>query len=485
MKKKFLTLIIAFLCAVFCLSGCGLGSYIENNGKDGPNKIDPDKKPDDPPDIGTPPADDKHYVVTVYLGTQVYNPGEQEITVVWRNDFSVERVLLGADGKADAGELDGDYYIYLEGLSDRYTYDPSAYIATTDERKVSLLLTTIRSPENGDGRGLYSNNGCYQVKYDGTYRTNVTGSDKVLYYEYKPEAAGYYSVTSWVNAFENEVNPYLQIYGGTIGSKWFERQLDGGGFSVDGGYTKNFRYEYRVDRTEVGHSFTFAVGAESKSGYPVHVDFAIAYEGEYVSSNSDVRVIRAKEARIKAAEKKSDETFTYADFGTNNFDASNFKYNENTGFYHYYSETLYGNDPFKYGKNYGPILCCALTASLPSYTITTLYNANATGLGGGSNFLKLYNVWIEEEQKFAVFDYTAFIRDDYYRVCNSQGMCYVTKELKEFLQVFAERQSLWTDGVGFNKNEDNKYLGTPEVLGYTANQDALWLFACGVYLKNT
>ncbi|MDE6613813.1 MAG: hypothetical protein K2K28_04605 [Clostridia bacterium] len=482
MKKKFLTLIIAFLCALICLSGCGLGSYIENNNnKDTPNKTEPEIPPDDPNDPGgtAPPADGKHYVVTVYLGTQIYKPADEEIFVVWRNDFSVERVLLGEDGTADAGELDGDYYIYLEGLSDKYTYNPSAYTATSEERKVSVLLTTVRSPESGDGKGLYSSEGCYQVKYDGTYRASVSGSNKVLYYEYKPEAAGYYSVTSWVNAFENDINPYIQLYNGTIGNKWFERRLDGGGFSVDGGYTKNFRYEYRIDRTEVGHAFTFAIGAESKSGdYPVKVDFAITYEGEYVSSNNDIRVIRAKEARIKAKEKSADEVFTYADFGKKNFDAKNFKFNDNTGFYHYYSETLYGNDPFSYGKNYGPILCCALTSPLPSYTITTLYNANAAGLGNGSNYLRMYNVWIEEEQKFAVFDYTAFVREDYYRVCNSEGMCYVTQELKEFLQTYAERQSLYTDGVGAGE-------GTPEYLGYTANQDALWLFACGVYLKTT
>lgn len=486
MKKKLLILITAFCCAVFAFSGCGLGSYIEN----GKNKPDDTSKPvnpkpedpENPDDPSTPSPTDTHYTVTVYNGTEPYNPGEDEVTVIWKNDYSVQRVLLGADGKADAGELDGDYSIYLEGLPEVYAYNPSAYNATYDERNVSILLTSVREPESGDGAGIYN---CYKLKYEGTYRTTVTSATKVKFYEYKPEAAGVYSVVSWVNAYENEINPYLEIYGGTIGFKWFERKLDGGGFAMDGGYTKNFRHEYMVDRTEVGHSFTFAVGAETKSGeFPVTVDFAITYEGPYVSSATDVRVIRAKEARIKAEEKKFGEQFVYADFGTLNFDASNFKLNENTGFYHYYSSELYGENPFGYGKNYGPILCCALTSRLPSYTVTTLYNANATGLGGGSNFLKLYNVWLEEEQKYVVLDYTAFIRDDYYRVCNKEGMCYVTEELKEFLQNYAEGHSLYTDGIGIDKdnNEGYEYGNTPEQLGYTANQDALWLFACGVYL---
>lgn len=488
MKKKFIIFVTAFLSAVLLCSGCGLGSYIDNGKPNSPvidpAPIDPDN-PDDPDNPAPPEEKSTHYTVTVYNGTQPYLPGEEEITVVWRNDFSVRRVLLGADGKADAGELDGDYSIYLEGLPSEYTYNPSAYTATSDEHNISLLLTSVRSPESGGGSGIYS---CYKLKYEGTYRKTVTGPTKVSYYEYQPEAAGIYSVVSWVNAYENEINPYIQLYGGTIGMKWFERQLDDGGFAIEGGYTKNFRYEYVIDRTEVGHSFTFAIGAETKSGeYPVSVDFAITYEGPYSSSNTDVRIIRAKEAKQKAGEKASGEKFYYAnelsasgkkapdDPLIKNFDATNFRYNERTGFYHYYSEELYGDNPLRYGKNYGPILCCALTANLPSYTITTIYNANAAGLGNGSNYLRIYNVWLEEEQKYAVLDYTAFIKEDYYRFCNSEGMCYVTKELKEFLQVFAERRSLYTDNVSAGE-------GTPEFLGYTANQDALWLFACGAYL---
>ncbi len=490
MKKKFIIFVTAFLSAILLCSGCGFGSYIDNVKPNSPvNPAPPvNPNPDNPddPDNPAPPAEpSSHYTVTLYYGTQPYLPGEEEITVIWRNNFSVHRALLGADGKADAGELDGDYSIYLEGLSSKYTYNPSAYTATSDEHNITILITSVRSPESGGGTGIYS---CYKLKYEGTYRQNVTSSTRVSYYEYRPEAAGIYSVVSWVNAYENEINPYIQLYGGSIGMKWFERQLDGGGFAMDGGYTKNFRYEYMIDRTEVGHSFTFAIGAETKSGeYPVNVDFAITYEGPYSNSNSDVRVIRAKEAKNKASEKNAGEEFVYAnelsssgkkspsDSLIKNFDANNFKYNENTGVYHYYSTELYGNNPFGYGKNYGPILCCALTPELPSYTITTLYNANATGLGNGSNYLKIYNVWLEEEQKYVVLDYTAFIREDYYRFCNSEGMCYVTQELKEFLQVFAERHSLYTDKISSGE-------GTPEFLGYTANQDALWLFACGVYL---
>ncbi len=484
MKKKILVIITAFLCAVLSFAGCGLGNYIENGAQTSPgSSVKPEKPDPSVPDDPTKPQDTPNYTVTVYYGTEPYNPGENDVYVVWKNNFTVKRVKLGQDGVADAGVLDGSYAVYLEGLPDVYSYNPSAYTATSEERKVTLLLTDIRPPISGGGKGMYS---CYKVKYDGTYRTTITSGSSVSYYEYQPEASGVYSVVSWVNAYENEVNPYMLLYGGSFAYKWYEGRLDNGGFSTEGGYTKNIRYEYCIDRTEVGHSFTFAIGAESKSGnYPVTVDFAITYEGDYANEYADVRAIRAKEAIVKASEKKANEEFVFAnelspsgrkdpaaaDF--KDFDASNVKYNANTGFYHYYSEELYADNPYKYGKNFGPILCCALTVNLPCYSTTTIYNANSVGLG--SNYLRLNNVWLEDEQKFVIFDYTAFIREDYYNVCNSDGVCYVTKELKDFLQTYAERHSLYTDGVG-------PAMGSPEELGYSAKQDALWLFACGAYL---
>ncbi len=482
MKKRILLLITAILCAIMMLSGCGLGSFIDKGTQKPPvNPVLPDNP--DNPDTPDNPAENNHYTVTVYYGTKPYNPGEADVTVVWKNDLSVKRVKLGEDGVADAGELDGSFYIYLEGLPENYSYNPSAYTATSDERHVALLLTDIRPPISGNGRGQYS---CYKVRYDGTYRATIPNKDVVLYYEYQPEAAGVYSVVTWVNAFENKINPYMLIYGGTFAFKWYEGRLDDGGFSTEGGYTKNVRQEYRIDRTEVGGSFTFAIGAESKTDeYPIYVDFAITYEGEYTNEYADVRAIRAKEAIVKADEKKANEEFVYAnelsptgkkaadDELLKEFDASNVKYNGNTGFYHYYSEILYADDPCGYGKNFGPILCCLIDKQAPCYSTTSLYNANSVGLG--SNYLRLSNVWLEEEQKFVVLDYTAFIREDYKKVCNSEGVCYVTKELKDFLQMYAERHSLYTDNV-------SPVIGSPEEAGYSAKQDALWLFACGAYL---
>jgi len=475
MRNKFVSALTAIMLSfVLCLSGCSLGTYYEK-GADKPT-ID-NGTPDDPNggENPNPPVTSTHYTVTVFYDNKPFAPADYEITVVWQNDNNVARSLLDENGKADAGELDGDFNVYLVGLPDTFTYDPNGYKATSDERQISVLLTSVLTPSVGNGSSMYVNLGCYQTRREGTYRAHIARENQSLYYEFQPEGAGVYAFESWVGVYEDQINPYIEIYGGSSSFKWFVRKLDGGGASLEGGFTKNFRWEVAVSQSEVGNSFTFAVGGESKSQtYPLYVDFAITWIGNYTSDYNDVRPQSAKEARGKTPEPKEGQTFVAADLGTKVFDANRFKKSPNTGRYHVYDTELYGDNPLGYGKGYGPMLLCAITKPIEAYgVVPSLYRANSVG-PNGSNYLMLYNTWIEEEQKFATFDYTSFIRNDYYRVCNSDGVCYVTDELIVFLQKFAENHSLYTDGV-------SPVVDTPEFNGYTANQDSLWLFACGIY----
>lgn len=474
MKSKVLAILLACLTVAWCCAGCGMGTYLENGKKTPSTDIGGEVKPPDVPD--KPPVDDSHYTATLYFGSEVFTPTEDmDITVVWRSKNDVVRVPLGADGKADAGALDGTYSVYLSGLPSEYTYDPNGYTATADERKTVILLTSVRKPESGNGSNMYVNGGCFTVRDDGTYRADVAREGAALFYEYKPRSAGVYAIESWINIYDDEINPLFHLYGGNVGSKWFLRTLDGGGAAADGGFTKNFRYEFSVSASEVGNACTFAVGAISKSQeYPLYVDFAITYLGDYTSSYADIRPQAAKQARGKTPERKTGEQFVYADMGTKLYDASKFRVSPNTGRYHVYDESEYADNPFGYGVGFGPMLLCDIRGKLPAYgVVDSLYSSISVG-PNGSNYLILYNMWIEAEQKFAAFDYTNFIRVDYNAVCNSEGKCYVTEELRAFLQKFAENHSLYTDGVGPG-------MDTPEEAGYSANQDALWLFACGFY----
>ena len=480
MKNKLIAILLACLSLVFCCTGCGMGTYLENGGKNPSNNVGGGKDPNTPSDPDDPnePTEENptHYAATVYLGNQVFTPDDgMQITVVWRSKNDVVRVPLGSDGKADAGELDGTYTVYLSGLPTDYTYNPNGYTATADDRKTSILLTTVKKPQSGNGGDMYAGKGCFTVRDDGTYRVTIANEKTSLFYEYMPRSAGVYSIESWVNIYDDEINPHLDLYGGTTANKWFVRTLDGGGAAADGGFAKNFRYEFSVSATEVGNVCTFAVGAKSKSGeYPIYVDFAITYLGDYTSSYADIRPQAAKQARGKTPERKDGEQFVYADMGTKLYDASKFKVSPNTGRYHVYDAVEYADNRYGYGAGYGPMLLCDLKGALPAYgVVSSLYNAISVG-PSQSNYLILFNMWIEAEQKFAAFDYTNFIRIDYNAVCNSEGKCYVTEELRSFLQKFAENHSLYTDGVGAG-------MDTPEEAGYTANQDALWLFACGFY----
>ncbi|MDE6059173.1 MAG: hypothetical protein K2G44_03940 [Clostridia bacterium] len=488
MKKKLIAIILAICCLVFCLSACDLGSYV-NNGNDSSNTTNPNNpdKPVDPdnpdnPDDPEKPDTSSHYTLKVYYNNHPFNPGSSQITAVWSGD-SIKRVELDENGTADAGELDGSFGVYLEGLPDKYTYNPNEYETSETARNVVILLIDVKQPVRGDGKGLYASQGCYSVRYDGTYRTQIDKEGDVRYYDYTPMEPGWYSVTSWASVYADEINPFINIYAGSAFFKILDKTVDNGGVELPGGYTKNFRYECRFDASEVGNSFCFAVGASSKSNqYPVYVDFEIKYEGEYTSPSSDVREVRAEEAKYPAPPIKAGETFSFIDFGTKVFDSSYVRYNEDTKRYHYYSMELFGDnymDGEGYngaGKGYGPYLLCAISKSIPSYTTTTLYNANAVG-DVKTNYLWLYNMPIEEDgrEKLVTLDYTKFIREDYYAKCNSDGVCYVTKELKDFLQSFAEKRYLFSDGLTAEE-------GTPEDSGYLTRNNGSWLFACGIYI---
>ena len=65
-----------------------------------------------------------------------------------------------------------------------------------------------------------------------------------------------------------------------------------------------------------------------------------------------------------------------------------------------------------------------------------------------------------------------FIEVYYAGISNSDGVCYVTMEMKEFLQKFSVSQRLFFDGNGF-----------VEMTGVYAKEEDQWLFACGYYLE--
>lgn len=450
-------------------TGCQLGDYRDDpgslGGQGGTSSGDQERDEIDQP--SSPSENEGSYTVTLLYKNTPFYPNGEEINVIWHGQNDDRVVKLNDDGTADAGELDGDYDIYLSGLPEEYSYNPNIYYATADKRNVIINIVDIETPVIGDGgvnanpssMAIYRDGGCYVVKYQGTYRVTVE-KDQILYFEYQPQTSGKYSVESWCNIYEDSVNPIVDIYSGTLAYKWYTESRDTGGPTLDGGYTKNFRYEINI--ANVGPTYTFGIKAVSKTGeYPVTVEFAITNEGPYESASDVIKIKYSEEADgLDAPEAIG--TYKYADLGTKLFNLS-VKLDPDKGVYRLYNSQT---------NTYGAYLCASITSKVPCYPTTSLYEANHIG-GSSNNYLKLRE-WSDEYGEMIIYDYTDFIRVSYAGVCNDDGVCYVTEELKEFLQLYAVRHNLWTDNEGTTE-------GTPEDNEYGADQDNLWLFACGFY----
>lgn len=474
-KRKIISIFI-FLLMIFTFASCGTntevpvipgGGIIDDDptGSDNPDKpTDPNdpnnqNKPTDPdnPINPGPSVTEVEFVVSLIYNKKLYVPKADEvITVIWADDYSQYTQVIGQDGYAKI-VLDGDFYVYLDNTPSGYTYDANIYLADNENPVVEIELLKISKVTRGKGTALYSE---YEVSSEGTYRSEIKKKDQKVYYEYQPKKAGYYVIESFVNVYSDMVNPKVDIYTGTFAAKYFSETLDDGGKYLKGGYTKNFKWVVKLTQQELKNVYTFAVFADSKTGdYPVYVDFRISYEGEYYIESTLAKMMEATE--IKEVTPNFDSrkyAFINSDFGTGNYyasytngtgflDGNNFKYNEETGYWHLYDQKT---------NTFGPILCAKITKPCAYYD----ESLNLIESHGNKN-LTVSNL---------TENYKQFIEVQYAAVCNSDGVCYVTNELKEFLQKFSVSQRLFFDGNGF-----------VESTGVYAIEEDQWLFACGWY----
>lgn len=461
MKNKYWLLII-LLVMIFGLSSCGKvideipnetiidNNNNNNNGENNNNGNETGKEPE---------PDEVEFKVSLIYNKEIYIPLENEkINVYWVDDYSQYSATIDNTGFATK-KLDGDFNVYIDNLPEGYTYNPNIYTASTDEPTVQIELMKIIKVR-GKGDGLYN---CYKISVLGAYRSELNKSDQKIYYEFHPNKNGYYYIESMVNVFDDTINPKIDTYTGTFAGKYFDKTLDSGGISKKDGYTKNFRWVVKLTEEQVGSSFTFAVFADSAIGvFPITVDFEIKYMGENLSNPIISTFMEAYEANFVTDEYSSSEyTYINSNGGVGNYytaglngnkiiDGSNFKYNEETGYYHVWD---------KINKTYGPILCAKITAPCAYYEdalsmIEYQGNSALTVSDGTEN-------------------YKQFVEIQYAACCNSDGVCYVTKELMEFLQKFSISERLFMDGNGF-----------VEYSGVYASEEDQWLFACGYYQKN-
>lgn len=168
------------------------------------------------------------------------------------------------------------------------------------------------------------------------------------------------------------------------------------------------------------------------------------------------------------------------------FIGTNYKYNEETGFYHRYDENKYASDPYGYGAGFGPILYADITTAVRTGVLDTAFNAieykgnRALLVNGGTEYYKLfvegyagaqqmtnqtYGGGMDIPEEFVnAFGYADFV--------NKDGAVPVNKEIHDFLYKYSTSQVLFMDGDGWAET------GEPP---YEATENDQWLFACGYY----
>ena len=265
------TWICVSLVLAALLSLCACGQYHE--AIDSPNHTETAEQETVAPESNTEQAE-APYTVTLTHNGKVFTATEG-LLAQWTDGFSYHTAPL-TNGKAEVGDLDGDYRVTLSGLPEGYTYDPNAYTATVGGRDVEIELYHVEVPR-GAGSDEYH---CIALNKTGYYRARYTRAGQQIFFEFIPTSSGTYVLESLVDTAAQQYNPVLMVYIGSSQYKLFDHEQDGGG--AEDGYTKNFRYEMRVDDDEIGSVFTFAIRLDAKSEQlPQTVDFSVQLESTY------------------------------------------------------------------------------------------------------------------------------------------------------------------------------------------------------------
>ena len=232
-----------------------------------------------PPEMNDDPTDD--FTVTVMADGQPFTP-KADMFVYWSDGFSVHVAQVDSEGVARIDGLDGDYKVTLRGVPYQYTYDPNSNLATNDDRNITVDMYTLNRL-TGSGTGIYD---CYNFTKTGVYCAVIESPDDAIYFQYAPDGSGTYSIESWMDTTADDVNPYVEIWGGHSQYKYYITTKDDGGSM--GSYTINFLHTVQIAAENISSggggqaTYTFAIKAESKTNqYPITVTFAVKRNGEF------------------------------------------------------------------------------------------------------------------------------------------------------------------------------------------------------------
>ena len=423
--KKIISLLL-LLTTLISLVSCG--EYQGATKPTGPSIGDGDDEPTDQPEMNDDPTDD--FVVTVTLDGKAYSP-RTEIDVIWTGSGSVHKAPLDRNGVARIDGLDGDYRVTLSGLPNEVSYNPNVNVATNDNRSITLNLYTLNILVGG-GSGPYD---CYSFRKTGVYSAVIDDPTDAIFFEYAPPTNGVYTIESWIDTSADNINPYIEVWGGSSQYKYYSYTEDDGG--PVGSYTMNFVYEVKIADQNISdggqHVFTFAVKADSKNNkYPITVTFAVKRDGDFELSGGNygpksIAVPKLDFSTYNVSDHEYDSSLykmkglEYAFDGA----ASTYVFDDSTvklwkkgdggdNFYHVYDKEKYPET-----DGYGPILYARISSEIP--LLKTRYNSSGYVFFSG-NALSGNALSFESRLSTATKDYTHFIKG--YTYLSTMGNIY-------------------------------------------------------------
>ncbi len=231
------------------------------------------------------------YKISVMVaGTENKYPGNGKLQIILQNNKSTITADLDANGDAIIKAPEGEYYARLSGAPGAYVYNPNETIVNTQNREGIINLYTKAKVTGGKGTDLYTN--VYTIdnlnKFEvGTsyyYQTTIKSQSDVVYYQFKPSVAGTYKIESCVSMYDNLINPKVLKYrASSVASGFLDSEIDKGGQTIEGGFTKNFAFTSSFAERQIGNVQKFGIKADVMAGlqnYPVDITFKITYVGD-------------------------------------------------------------------------------------------------------------------------------------------------------------------------------------------------------------